>query len=52
MFTVLYDQEIESKIIEKEVQFMIPAAIGELSFYEIAEGKGGTFIYVDTQENY
>lgn len=52
LFTALYDQEIESETIEKEVQLIIPPAIGELSFYEVAEGKGGTSTYADTQENY
>lgn len=52
LFTALYEQEIESETIEKEVQLIIPPAIGELSFYEIAEGKGGTCTYANTQENY
>lgn len=52
LFTALYEQEIESETIEKEVQLIIPPAIGELSFYEIAEGKGGTSTYADTQETY
>lgn len=52
LFNALYDQEVETETVEKEVQLIIPPAVGGLSFYEIAEGKGGTSTYVDTQEIY
>ncbi|HCI7192731.1 TPA: DEAD/DEAH box helicase family protein [Acinetobacter baumannii] len=52
LFTAIYHQEVESETIEKEVQLIIPPKIGEFSFYEIAEGKGGTSKYTDTQAKY
>ncbi|WP_168416667.1 TnsA endonuclease N-terminal domain-containing protein [Acinetobacter indicus] len=50
LFQAIYDQEIEKETIEKEVQLIIPPAVGGLSFYEISEGKGGTALYSTTQE--
>ncbi|MDM1741308.1 TnsA endonuclease N-terminal domain-containing protein [Acinetobacter towneri] len=52
LFKAIYDQEIEKETIEKEVQLIIPPAVGGLSFYEIAEGKGGTARYSTTQEEF
>lgn len=49
LFKAIYDQEVEKETIEKEVQLIIPPAVGDLSFYEIAEGKGGTALYANTQ---
>lgn len=52
LFKAIYDQEIEKETIEKEVQLIIPPAVGGLSFYEISEGKGGTALYSTTQEQW
>lgn len=52
LFKAIYDQEVEKETIEKEVQLIIPPAVGGLSFYEIAEGKGGTALYSTTQEEF
>lgn len=52
LFKAIYDQEVEKETIEKEVQLIIPPSVGDLSFYEIAEGKGGTALYDTTEEKY
>ncbi|EME4726605.1 TnsA endonuclease N-terminal domain-containing protein [Acinetobacter baumannii] len=52
LFKAIYDQEIEKETTEKEVQLIIPPAVGGLSFYEIAEGRGGTALYSTTQEEW
>lgn len=42
LFSEKYDLEPEIVTTERMVDLIIPPSVGELSFYEIHEGKGGT----------
>ena len=52
LFSEKYDLEPEIVTIERMVDLIIPPAVGELSFYEIHEGKGGTSRYDASDKNY
>lgn len=52
LFSEKYDLESEIITTERMVNLIIPPSVGELSFYEIHEGKGGTSRYDTADKNY